>query len=178
MAVSQPICGALEAALIENRGALLAFIGARLDKVIAEDILQDIWIRLLRDRQLSEGVQSPLGYLFRMAQTMIIDHERRRRAFSVLDREFARTSLVNDQIADIGTEEALIMREYIRHAEVRLQRAGKRVAEVFRLHRIDGKTQRQVAEELGVSLGTVENDLRKAIKLLVRMRAEFERSGS
>ena len=43
---------------------------------------------------------------------------------------------------------------------------GPRVAAVFRRHRVDGAPQRQLAEEFGVSLSTVESDLRAAYRAL------------
>lgn len=47
-----------------------------------------------------------------------------------------------------------------------LDALGSRVSTVFRRHRIDGTPQRAVAAELGISLSTVESDLRVAYRAL------------
>ncbi|MFD2577816.1 sigma factor-like helix-turn-helix DNA-binding protein [Novosphingobium colocasiae] len=47
-----------------------------------------------------------------------------------------------------------------------LDRLGPRAAAVFRRHRIDGVAQRQVAAEFGISLSTVESDLRAAYRAI------------
>jgi RNA polymerase sigma-70 factor (ECF subfamily) len=48
------------------------------------------------------------------------------------------------------------------------------VAEVFRRHRVEGIPQRQVAEEFGVSLSTVESDLRKAYAALAAFKERHD----
>src|SRR3546814_7319607 len=47
-----------------------------------------------------------------------------------------------------------------------LNRLGPRTATAFRRHRVDGVAQKEIAVELGVSLSTVESDLRTAYRAL------------
>ena len=51
---------------------------------------------------------------------------------------------------------------------------GPRASAVFRRHRIDGQAQRLVAEEFGVSVSTVEADLRAAYALIARIREDAD----
>ena len=55
-----------------------------------------------------------------------------------------------------------------------LAAVGERPAAIFRRHRIDGIGQRQVAAEMGVSLSTVESDLRRAYAALAAMKERLD----
>jgi RNA polymerase sigma-70 factor (ECF subfamily) len=45
---------------------------------------------------------------------------------------------------------------------------------MFRRHRIEGVTQRELAVEFGVSLSTVESDLRRAYSKIVAVREKID----
>ena len=45
---------------------------------------------------------------------------------------------------------------------------------MFRRHRIEGVSQRQIADEFGVSLSTVESDLRRAYGRIVAVRRAID----
>jgi RNA polymerase sigma-70 factor (ECF subfamily) len=62
--------------------------------------------------------------------------------------------------------------EIAKVAEV-LTSLGARRETVFRRARIDGVSQRQIAEELGVSLSTVEADLRIATRALIELKEDL-----
>ncbi|GAA3256186.1 hypothetical protein GCM10020258_15380 [Sphingomonas yabuuchiae] len=55
-----------------------------------------------------------------------------------------------------------------------LARLGARREAIFRRARIDGVSQRQIAAELGVSLSTVEADLRIATRALIELKDELQ----
>ncbi|MCE3309775.1 hypothetical protein LB322_15875, partial [Staphylococcus aureus] len=67
-----------------------------------------------------------------------------------------------------------IAREQAALAEAALQSVGTRAAGIFRRHRIDGVEQRTVAAEFGVSLSTVEGDLRKAYRAMIDAKRRYD----
>jgi len=73
-----------------------------------------------------------------------------------------------------SVERHLIGREHARLAAEALAGLGERPAAVFRRHRIDQVPQRQVAEEFGVSLSTVESDLRRAYAVLAALKERID----
>ena len=73
-----------------------------------------------------------------------------------------------------ASDRALIAREDARRVAEALDALGTRVAAVFRRHRIDGVPQRGVAREFGVSLSTVESDLRAAYRALAELRERWD----
>ena len=53
-------------------------------------------------------------------------------------------------------------------------RSGTRPAAIFRRHRVDEVPQRKIAEEFGVSLSTVESDLRRAYRALAELKERMD----
>jgi RNA polymerase sigma-70 factor (ECF subfamily) len=170
MAVPQPRAG-LHAAFLENRERLLRFLVARGAGAEADDLLQEIWLKI------SSGapgpVASPLSYLFRMADLLMIDRYRARRQADKRDRDWSDVhGGTRPGISDApSAERDLAARQFARMVVDLLDGLEPpRVGAIFRRHRIDGIPQRKVAEEFGVSLSTVESDLRRAYRALAELK--------
>lgn len=164
----------LEAAFLANRDRLLRFLVARGAAEAAEDVLQDIWLKI--SARNTGPVASPLSYLFRTADTVMIDRFRSARQAQRREREW---SEANDGtvpgISDSpSAERHLIGREQARLVLETLDALGPRPAAIFRRHRVDGIPQRLIAEEFGVSLSTVESDLRRAYAALAAMKERID----
>ncbi|MFN6980725.1 MAG: RNA polymerase sigma factor [Brevundimonas sp.] len=136
----------------------------------AEDVLQDIWIRV----QSSRGpIANPRAYLFRMVYTRVLDRRRGRLRTSA--REATWVSDAGSEVAPTTSAEAervLIARETLAAVEARLEALGDPAAMIFRRHRIDGHTQRRIAEDLRMGLSTVEKHLRHAYAALLGVEGD------
>ena len=71
-------------------------------------------------------------------------------------------------------ERMLIAREQLVATEAALKALGERTELVFRRYRVEGASQRQIADELGISLSAVEKHLQKAYRALVELRRRFD----
>lgn len=164
----------LEAAFLAHRDRLLRFLAARGAGDAAEDLLQELWLKIAAGR--TGPVASPLSYLFRAADTLMIDRYRSERQAERRERAW---SEANDG-ADRGASDApsverlLIGREHARLVADTLAALGERPAAIFRRHRIDAVPQRQVAAEFGVSLSTVESDLRRAYAAIAALKERID----
>jgi len=158
----------LESIFLVNRAQLRAFICSRGAADLADDILQDLWIRMPRQRT---DIASPLSYLYRMATYLVFDRNQSRSARLVRDTAWfdAHGSIGEAGCAQPTAERVMEARQTVSRALEAVSREGERVLAIFRRHRIDGLTQREVASEFGVSIGTVEGDLRKAYRALVAL---------
>ncbi len=164
----------LEAAFLAHRERLLRFLAARGAGDAAEDLLQELWLKIAAGR--TGPVASPLSYLFRVADTLMID--RYRSARQAERREHAWSEAhdgASPGVSDApSVERHLIGREHARLVASTLADLGERPAAIFRRHRIDGVPQRRVAEEFGVSLSTVESDLRRAYAALAALKERID----
>lgn len=164
----------LEQVFLTHRDRLLRFLVARGAGDAAEDLLHEVWLKITARR--TGPIASPVSYLFRTADTLMIDRFRSERQAGLRERAW---SEVNDGatpgVSDApSAERHLIGREQARIVSEALHTLGPRPAAIFRRHRIDGLSQRQVAEEFGVSLSTVESDLRRAYAALVALKERID----
>ena len=168
--MTSPSSGAgLEAAFLAHRDVLLRFLRARGAGDAAEDLLHEVWLRIqaARRSQTMGPIAAPLPYLMRMADLLMIDRYRSQRQADKRDRDWTE---INSDTGGISAEPSAERRVAAAQEAASvlglLDRLGPRAATAFRRHRIDGVAQRDVAVELGVSLSTVESDLRIAYRAL------------
>lgn len=160
----------LEASYLAHRSRLLRFLRARGAGDAAEDLLQELWLRLAAapDRAAAAG----FGYMMRAADRLMIDRYRAARQAASREQAWAQSQpgMVESIAPDPGPERELAGREQIALVAAALDTVGGRAAAIFRRHRIEGATQRAIAAEFGVSLSTVESDLRRAYGAILDMR--------
>jgi RNA polymerase sigma factor (sigma-70 family) len=164
----------LEAVFLANRNALLRFLAAHGAGDAAEDLLQELWLKVSSAR--SGPIAAPLPYLYRAANNLMIDRHRAERQAARRDHEW------HDVIAsgaaggseEPSTERTLIAREALGIAEAALAAISPRAAAIFRRHRIDGAPQKAIAAEMGLSISTVESDLREAYRALIEARKRID----
>ena len=164
----------LEAVFLANRDKLLRFLRARGAGDGAEDLLHELWLKVSAAR--SGPVAAPLAYLYRAADTLMIDRYRSRRQAEQRDRDWSEaegTTVLGTSDEPSG-ERVIAARQAAARVAETLDALGPRVATIFRRHRIDGVAQREIAGELGVSLSTVEGDLRKAYRALAELRERLD----
>jgi RNA polymerase sigma factor (sigma-70 family) len=163
----------LTAVFIANRDKLLRFLLAHGAGDAAEDLLQELWIRI--SVGASGPIAQPLSYLYRAANNLMLDRYRAVRQASRREQDWVATETAG---ADVSEEPAgerpLIAREHVRMADATLDGLGERAAAAFRRHRIDGVPQKAIARELNVSLSTVEADLRRAYAAMLELRRRLD----
>ncbi|CAN5329843.1 RNA polymerase sigma factor [soil metagenome] len=164
----------LEAIFLQHRDALLRFLRARGAADTAEDLLQDMWLKL-SGREM-DAVEEPLPYLYRMANNLMLDRHRSatRRERREQDWTQGMAGPVAEQSHDVPADERLIAADRLEEAGAVLRSLGPRAEAVFRRFRIEGIGQRQIAQDLGVSLTTVEKDLQKAYRALIALKRRFD----
>ena len=168
----------LEAVFLENRERLRRFLVARGAGEAAEDLLHEVWLKIAaRDLGRSSGpVASPLSYLFRTADLLMIDRYRSARQAVRRERDWgvAQDGTLPGASDAPSAERHLIGREQTRLVAEALAALGPRVEAIFRRHRVDGVPQRQLAQEFGVSLSTLESDLRRAYAALAQLKEQWD----
>ncbi len=163
----------LEAVFLSNRDRLLAFLRSHGAGEAAEDLLQELWFRV--SSAPSGPVAQPLSYLYRAANNLMLDRYRSQQQATKRDQEWteAATTLPG-RSDDPSSERTLIAREQLRLAQEALEQLGERPAAIFRRYRIDGIGQREIAAEFGVSISTVESDLRRAYAAMIALRRRLD----
>ncbi len=164
----------LEAVFLANRNKLLRFLVARGAGEDAEDILQDVWLRISRVE--AGPVGSPLAYLYRVANAAMIDRYRSARQADLRDSAWVEGhSGANIGVSDSPSADRVVAgRQLAARVEEVLAPLPPRAVAIFRRSRIDGIAQRLIAEEFGVSVSTVESDLRQVYRVLIELRERLD----
>lgn len=164
----------LAAVLLANRAALLRFLRSRGADDAAEDLLQELWLKA--SAGAAQPIADPLAYLYRTAANLLLDRKR-----AELRRRRREDGWANPAGGEPGeasdvdcAERAALAREELRRVESALAALGPRTEAIFRRFRLDGAGQRQIAEEMGISLSAVEKHLRKAYRALVDLRRRLD----
>lgn len=160
----------IEGVLLANRDRIVRFLEVRGAGDGAEDLFQDLWMRLT-DRRTGP-IADPLSYVMRAANNLMLDRYRSARQSELRDKAWGEASAQHSP----STEASLISREQLALVEAAITATGDRPARIFRRFRVDGINQRDIASELGVSLSTVEADLRKVYATLASVRRQFDAS--
>lgn len=164
----------IEHAFIQHRAALLRFLVARGAGDAAEDILHETWLRVSAGPQ--SDLRSPLSYFMQVANRLMIDRYRSRVQAEAREKAWfdSGPGVAEDPLMEGTAERIVSARQSIRLVEKVLSDAGERAAAIFRRHRIDAIPQREIAQEFGVSLSTVESDLRRCYAALVRLKEQID----
>ncbi len=163
----------LEAVYLANRDKLVRFLAARGAGDAAEDLVNDLWLKISTSSS-SGPIANPLSYLFRAADTLMIDRYRAKRQGEKREQDWYELRGSGEASSEPVGERVIGARQEVAKVAAVLARLGARREAIFRRARIDGVSQRQIAAELGVSLSTVEADLRIATRALIELKDELQ----
>ncbi|WP_267432524.1 RNA polymerase sigma factor [Sphingomonas sp. GM_Shp_1] len=158
----------IEAVFLANRDKLVRFLTARGAGDAAEDLVQDLWLKV--SGRMDGPIANPLAYLYRAADMLMIDRYRSRRQAEQRDQAWAEGQGGPEPPA---AERAVAARQTAERVAAALTALGERPALIFRRVRIDGVPQKQIAAELGISISTVESDLRMAAHALAALKEQI-----
>ena len=148
-----------------HRDELVSFIAVRIvDAIEAEDIVQDIFLHLLRGQHLITPQTLP-SLLHTMARHAVSDYYRRRHVIETFE-QFIQTSDVRHQTSD-DIESIFSAQQLMERMEHSLARLPKACCEIYRLHIYDGMKVREISQQLGEGYKSVEHrlgDARKAMR--------------
>ena len=146
----------------QHRDEIVDFITVRItDADEAEDMVQDLFLRLLRGHQLITPVTLPC-LVYTMARHSIADYYRRRR---VRD-EYEHYMKNSDSIGEM--ESVISARQLMERMERTLARLPEACGRIYRLHIYDGLKVSDIAQRLELPYKQVENRLGQARKAVRR----------
>jgi len=159
----------IETVLLANREKLIRFLLARGAGDSAEDLFQELWVQIARSQ--TGPVAQPLSYLYRAANNLMLDRYRSARAAEIREKAWGEQDSAR---VHPSAEQSIISREELARVDATINKLGERPATAFRYFRIEGISQRDIAVRLGVSLSTVEADLRKVYQALAAMKGQID----
>jgi len=130
---------------------------------IAEELVQDLFLKLWSRRGSLGAIDSVKTYLFRAARNTALNYLRRRKLeHEWLEKEGGATAEEHSQEGDESVTES----ELTTAVRAAVDRLPPRCREVFMLSRDGGLTYGEIAKSLGISIKTVETQMGRALKAL------------
>jgi len=165
-----------------DRSRLLNFIRRRVaEPADAEDVLQDVFFRLVQANRLLMPIDHITAWLFRVARNRVIDLLRKKtpdRFGDVLVADEDDELLQLEELlpsSEAGPEAAYARRVLLDELERAVLELPEEQRAVFVAHELDGRSFKEIAEESGVSVNTLLSRKRYAIRRLrARLRTMYE----
>lgn len=136
----------------------------------AEDILQDVFYKLVEANRLLMPIEHIIGWLFRVARNRITDLFRKKKPESVSNASVAHED--DDELLgleellpspDAGPDALYTRKVLLDELELALDELPEDQREVFVAHELEGRTFREMAAETGVSVNTLLSRKRYAV---------------
>lgn len=149
---------------------LKLFLSGFLDtKAEAEDLAQDVFVKLWQNRQSLEDVENLNAYLYRIAKNTL---------YTYLDRSFFPNTISESELLHIPSveelEELIFTKELEELIDITIEKMPPKRKKIFHMSRKQGFSNEEIALQLNISKRTVEThisaalaDLRKIIPVLM-----------
>ncbi|MFV0378029.1 MAG: RNA polymerase sigma-70 factor [Mangrovibacterium sp.] len=140
---------------------LCAFVFRYLgDEAATEELVQELFVRMWEKRKQLTIQTSVKSYLYRAVKNELIN----RKNHEKVEQKY-RKLLQQDEI-ELGAEQVLPEPGLMRKIEASIESLPPKRKEIFRLSREKGLSYREIAEQLGISVKTVEAQMGQALKQL------------
>lgn len=131
------------------------------DPDLAQDIVQEIFITLWNNRKRILITTSLKSYLYKACYHKYIDIFRKEKNIHKKLEEFRYIKLL-----DLEEEDASMRNEKMERLKNLIQELPPKCKEVFMLSKYDGLKYQEIADQLDISIKTVENQISKAYSVL------------
>lgn len=134
-----------------------------LDKADAEEVLQDVFMKLWNNKEKINASQNFDNYLFTIAKNTVLD---KIKSYKLEKENLSKYFAHHKTVATDQTEQHILHHELQQLlAEVLVELPPKR-RRIFEMNRLEGYTYQQITEALQISSGTVEKQMSKALKVV------------
>ena len=147
--------------------ALYAYVSRRVggDAGLAEDLVQDVWMRALDDWARKGLPREPLAWLLRVAHNTLVSHFRKLRPEPI---DPASIDIEDERFSPVSAETAAV----VGWGLAQLSRSHAELLEAFYF---DGQTVEEIARQRSMSARAVEGRLRRAREKLRKTLARVLR---
>ncbi|MGG7663291.1 RNA polymerase sigma factor [Dyadobacter sp. BHUBP1] len=127
---------------------------------LAEDITQDTFLKIWESREMLAGVRYFKGYLYAICRNMTLNLlARASREANIMDQ-----IIQGAQHFHSDSEAQLEQQEYEKLLHEAIEQLPPQRRIIFRLCKIDGKSYEEVAAQMGITTGTVNDHIVKGTR--------------
>jgi RNA polymerase sigma factor (sigma-70 family) len=153
-----------------HRALFRYFVSMNGDREQAEDLVQEVFFRMLRYRTSYDPAQSFTAWMYQIARNAGVDQLRKRRVAEVVDIDSF--TLVS---AAPGPEESASRGQDLTLLRRAMEQLPEDKREILVLSRFQGMKHEDIAEVLGCEVGTVKVRVYRAIRALEQIYFTLEK---
>ncbi len=166
MAELSPLDRWFAAEILPHEAALQRFLTrACHNRSDVPDLCQEVYVRVYESAQRALPA-APKSFLFATARNLLIDRRRRERIVSI-DYTQDLDSL-NVLVDEISPEQRLSARQELRRLSQALDQLSDNCRAVIWLRRVEGLSQREASERLGMNEGALEGYVSRGVRALAK----------
>jgi RNA polymerase sigma factor (sigma-70 family) len=152
---------------------LQSYFVRRLGNVdLAAEFAQETFLRFSGTSYSAEG-EDARAIIFGIARNLVRDHSRRQRRQAEWGFQEAcpfEPELVDEfSVGDASPEHALTAQQDLERVVAAIQALPPRCRQVFTLHRLHGRSHKEIARELGITRSMVEKHIMEAVTRLMKV---------
>lgn len=138
------------------------------DDVMAEEMVQQVFYKLWKNRETIAATQSLSAYLYRSVYNESLNYLKHQKVKQAYQTHAAKTMEHTDNAAD-----KVRLKELQQRLDEALRELPEQCRTVFQLSRFEELKYLEIAGRLNISVKTVENQMGKALKLMRIKLADF-----
>jgi RNA polymerase sigma-70 factor (ECF subfamily) len=131
---------------------------------IAQEILQDVFLKIWLKRESIDPDRSFRSYLFRIAENMVTDFYRH----AAVNRKLQDWLISRASEATFSTDHIINYKDSDSLLKQAIQKLPPQRRQIFILCKIEGKSYKEVSRELGISISTISDHIVKASHFIKR----------
>ncbi len=134
------------------------FVG---DTDTARDIAQQVFVNIYEKRKELQIRSSMKSYLFQSVRNTALNRLKQQRVWEKHEEHLSKESTAVELVSQT------VEFSELRQSLIRLiEELPPRCRDIFKMNRFEGKKNREIAEELNISIRTVETQISKALKFI------------
>ncbi len=139
-------------------------------KEVAEEVVQDVFFNIWKNRESIRIRYSVQSYLYRSAYNHSMMHLRKMRREHFMED----VSKLEPEVDAPDPSQLIQLDEVSELIATTLENLPERTREIFRMNRQEGLKYREIAEKLSISEKTVEANMGRALKALRNSMEKYE----
>ena len=139
-----------------------------------DDVIQETYAKLATLTEV-DHIAAPKAYVYQTALSIILQEDRRTRAKQI-DKDVEIALLTTAAPEPLPDQQAEARQELARVYDA-IAGLPEKCREVFVLRKVEGLSQREIAERLNLSESTVEKHIGRGIRMLIEIFGRGGRSG-
>lgn len=137
------------------------------DQATAEEMVQNVFCRLWEKRNLLDISHSPKAYLYRSVYHESLNYLKHQKVRAAHQAHVLRHE------SEAVQGDSMVHQELTRKLKEALNELPEQCRTIFQMSRFEDLKYREIAEQLGLSVKTIENQMGKALRLLRGKLADF-----